>query len=211
MLRFRVAAALAGLIVLLSPALDAAAEGEGKIVDTKELMVPGALGEHALGDPKAPVTVIEYASLTCSHCGEFYSATFKEFKNRYIDTGKVYFVFREYPLDALSTAAFMLARCAPGDRYFEIVDLLFEEQENWAFVDNPAPALKSLLGPKGFDDAKLKACLADQKLLNEVNAVANRGQEKFGVEGTPTFFINGERHVGVLALEDIERIIKPML
>ncbi len=110
-------------------------------------MKPGPLGEMALGDPNAPNVVIEYASMTCSHCAAFHAETWPAFKEKYIDTGKVYFIFREYPLDALATAAFMLARCGPKERYFPLVDLMFDRQGEWAFTENPKQALLSLRPP----------------------------------------------------------------
>ncbi len=113
-------------------------------------MKPGPLGEMALGDPKAPNVVIEYASMTCSHCAAFHAETWPAFKEKYIDTGKVYFIFREYPLDALATAAIMLARCGPKERYFPLVDLMFDRQGEWAFTENPKQALLALRPPGRF-------------------------------------------------------------
>src|SRR5947209_14674871 len=111
-------------------------------------MKPNPLGEMALGDPQAPITVIEYASMTCPHCAHFHLTTFPELKKRYIDTGKVRFVFREFPLDPVATGAFMLARCAGNDRYFALLDLLFHEQRQWA-VNNPLPPLFNVVKQAG--------------------------------------------------------------
>jgi protein-disulfide isomerase len=180
-------------------------------VDVKELMVAGPLGEEALGDPKAPVTVVEYASMTCSHCARVQKTTFKTLKSKYIDTGRVYFVLREFPLDPLSLAAFMLARCAPPEKFFPAVDVMFELQDNWAFVDDPGTALVKILQPMGFTNASVKTCLSDQKILDGVNWVHDRGEKKFVIKGTPTFFFNGQRQVGELTIEDVDKIIAPML
>ena len=187
--------------------------GEDKpvTVDVKELMVPGPLGEETLGDPKAPVTIVEYVSMTCPHCARVHQTTFKALKQKYIDTGRVYFVLREFPLEPLATAAIMLARCAPADKFFPAVSVMFELQNNWAFVDDPMPALVKILQPLGFTDEKVQACLSDQKILNGVNAVRDRGEKKFGIKGTPTFFFNGVRQSGELSIEEVEKIIKPML
>src|SRR5690606_17709602 len=106
-----------------------------------ELMQPSALPEKTLGDPNAPVTIVEYASLTCSHCASFHQETFGPLKEKYIDTGKVYFVFREFPLDPLATAAFMIARCTPEGSYFPMIETLFENQRRWAFTNDPVEAL----------------------------------------------------------------------
>lgn len=180
-------------------------------VDVKELMVPGPLGEESLGDPKAPVTVVEYASMTCTHCARVQKTTFKGLKSKYIDTGRVYYVLREFPLDPLSLAAFMLARCAPPEKFFPIVDVMFELQDNWAFVNDPGTAVVKILQPMGFTNESVKTCLSDQKILDGVNWVHDRGEKKFHINGTPTFFFNGQRQVGELTIEDVDKILTPML
>jgi protein-disulfide isomerase len=188
-----------------------AEEDKPVTVDVKELMVPGPLGEEALGDPKAPVTVVEYVSMTCTHCARVHQTTFKTLKSKYIDTGKVYFVLREFPLEPLATAAIMLARCAPADKYFPAVSVMFELQNNWAFVDDQMPALLKILQPLGFTEDAFQSCLNDQKILNAVNAVRDRGEKKFGIHATPTFFFNGRREAGELSIEEVEKIFLPML
>jgi protein-disulfide isomerase len=178
---------------------------------TSELMVPGPLGERALGDPAAPVTVIEYASMTCSHCAHFQETTFTPFKEKYVDTGKVHYILREFPLDDLATSAFMLARCAPQDRYFPIVDTLFRQQQNWAFTDDPVNGLLNIVKQAGFTQESFRACLTNQQILDGVNWVKNRASEKFDVNATPTFFINGKKVSGALSLEGMEKEIDPLL
>ena len=121
------------------------------------------------------------------------------------------FILREFPLDPLATAGFMLARCDGEGKYYPITDLLFEQQRNWAFTDKPLDALRRLMRQAGFSQEKFDACLKDQKLYDAVNAVKNRGMEQFKVDSTPTFFINGQRHPGSLSIDEIEKIIKPML
>lgn len=172
-----------------------------------EMLVAGPLGEQALGDPKAPNIVIEYASMTCPHCGRFHADVYPEFKKKYIDTGKAYFIFREYPLDPLATSAIMLARCAPADRYFPIVDLLFDQQNNWAFVQNPVPALQAVVKQAGITQEQFTACLTNQSVLDGVNAVKKRGNDTFGVSSTPTFFFNGEKRSGNVSLEEIDKLL----
>ena len=171
-----------------------------------DLMTPGPLGEKALGDPKAPHVVIEYASLTCSHCQRFATETFPAFKEKYIDTGKVYFIMREFPLDPLATAGVMLARCAPGDQYFPIVELLFEQQRNWAFVSDPQTALFNLVKQAGFTKDSFEACLKDQKILDGVNEVKNRGSV-LGVDATPTFFFDGVKKAGDQPMAEIDKLL----
>jgi len=172
-----------------------------------ELMVPGPLGEKTIGDPKAPNVVIEYAALTCPHCQRFHTDVFPSFKEKYIDTGKVYFVFREFPLNPLDQAAVMLARCAPADKYFEMVDLFFEQQRNWAFVSDPKTALLNLAKQTGFNQTSFEACLTNQQILDGVNWVKNRADNQFDVKSTPTFFINGEKAVGVQTLEAMDKLL----
>lgn len=176
-----------------------------------ELLVAGPLGDITLGDPSAPVTVIEYASMTCSHCAHFHDTTYAPFKQKYIDTGKVYFIFREFPLDTLATAAFMLARCVPKDRYMPLVGILFSQQKNWAFTNDPKASLLSIAKQAGFTQETFDACLTNQKILDGVNWVKNRAAEKFGVEATPTFFINGVKRSGALSLEELDQEITPLL
>lgn len=185
----------------------AAAAQAPKPAATDEIMVPGPLGEEALGDPKAPMTVIEYASMTCTHCQRFHSEVYPALKQKYIDSGKIYFILREFPLDPLATSAFMLARCAPPERYFPIIDLLFDRQRDWAFVDDPAAALLNVVKQAGFTQESFKACLTNQKILDGVNWVKDRGAEKFGVDATPTFFFNGVKKSGELSLEEIDKLV----
>lgn len=172
-----------------------------------ELMVAGPLGEMTEGNPKAPNTIIEYASMTCSHCANFHNTVYREFKKLYIDTGKVYFIFREYPLDPLATSAAMLARCAPKTAFFPMIDLLFDHQDQWAFVNDPKTALINLVKQAGISEADFNACLTNQKILDGVNWVKDRAYKKFGVDATPTFFVNGKEHPGEFTLAEIEKIL----
>lgn len=174
------------------------------------LATPGPLGEKTLGDPDAPVTLIEYASLTCGHCGNFYRNTFAALKEQYIDTGKVHFVLREYPLDQLAMGAAMLARCAPEDDYFAVVDAMFEKQKDWAYVERPDLALMELLKPFGFTQESFEACLKDDTIAKGIINVAQRGQT-LGVQGTPAFFINGKLTGGDMSIADIAAEIDPLL
>ena len=171
-----------------------------------DLMTAGPLGEEALGSPDAPNVVIEYASLTCSHCQRWQEEVFPAFKTKYIDTGKVYYILREYPLDPLATAAVMLARCAPKGQYFPIVDLLFEQQRNWAFVSDPQAALFTMVKQAGFTRESFEACLKNQSILDGVNEVKNRGSA-LGVDATPTFFFNGAKKPGEQSMEDIDKLL----
>jgi protein-disulfide isomerase len=180
-------------------------------VSVQELATPGPLGDVAQGPADAKVTIVEYASLTCSHCAAFHQQTYPALKERYIDTGKVRYILREFPLDPLATAGFMLARCDGDPKYYPIVDMLFRQQRGWAFTDKPLDALRQMMRQAGFSQEKFDSCLRDQKLYDAVNAVKNRGIEAFKVESTPTFFINGQRFAGNMSIDELEKIIKPML
>jgi protein-disulfide isomerase len=176
-----------------------------------ELMKPGPLGDMALGDEKAPVTIIEYASMTCPHCAHFHEATFPDLKKKYIDTGKVRFIFREFPLDQLAAAAFMLARCGGDkDRYFPMVETLFQQQRNWA-VQRPLGPLLAISKQAGLSEAGFNECLKDQTVLNGIEDVRKRAAEKLNVQSTPTFFINGKQLRGSATLAEFEKEMAPYL
>lgn len=183
------------------------------MVSVADLAEPGPLPEKALGDPKAKVTIIEYASMTCSHCARFHKDTFPALKAKYIDTGKVYFILREFPLDPRATAGFMLARCAGDDKYFPMVDVLFAQQPAWAFVegDKVLDAMGQLAKQAGFTQQQFESCLRDQKLYDGINTIKARAAEKFGVNSTPTFFINGKRAGGEMTIEAFDGLIAPLL
>ncbi|MGD9543245.1 MAG: DsbA family protein [Methylocystis sp.] len=200
--RFLVAAACA--FVAAAPAY-ADKSPSGK-VSTDELMAPNALPDVVEGSANAPVTIVEYASMTCSHCAAFHHDVYPELKKNYIDTGKAKFILREFPLDPLATAAFMLAR-ELGDKRDAVVDLLFSQQKNWAFSDKPLDGLANVLKQAGLGQEKFEAILKDQTLYENVNKVRDRAAEKFGVNSTPTFFINGDKYTGEIKLEDFDKII----
>jgi protein-disulfide isomerase len=179
-------------------------------VDVKKLMQPEALPDMSMGKSDAPVTVVEYASMTCPHCAEFDIATFPAFKKKYIDTGKVYYILREFPFDPRAEAGFMLARCSK-DKYFAMVDLLFHQQDNWAVADDAKAALLRLSKLAGFTQESFTACLTDQKLLDQIRAVKNRAEKDFGVDATPTFFINGKKYPGAMSIDEMSAIIDPLV
>jgi protein-disulfide isomerase len=182
-------------------------------VPLDELLKPSGLPELAMGPEDAKVTVVEYASMTCGHCMVFQTKIFPDFKKKYIDTGKVRYIFREFPLDARAFAASMLARCAGSpEKSFALIDALFERQEDWAFVkDNPTPKLFEIAKQAGFTQESFDKCLTDQKLLDELTAVHTRASETFGVNATPSFFINGKRLQAAPVMEEFEKVIDPLL
>jgi protein-disulfide isomerase len=179
-------------------------------VPVADLMKPNALPDLALGDDKAPVTMIEYASMTCPHCAHFQEATFPELKKRYIDTGKVRFTLRAFPLDALAAAGFMVARCGGNDKYMPIVETLFAKQSDW-IVKEPLPPLKSIAKQFGFTEDSFNQCLANQKLLDDIQTVRDHAAEKLGVNSTPTFFVNGKKLIGDVSIDALAKEIDSYL
>jgi protein-disulfide isomerase len=176
----------------------------------EDLAHAGPAGDIMIGSDKAPVTVIEYASMTCPHCAHFEETTLPELKKRYIDTGKVRYVMREFPLDALAAAGFMLARCAGPDKYETVVETLFAKQADWV-TQKPIEPLKAIAKQFGFTEESFDTCLANQKVLDDIQAVRDHAVNKLGVNSTPTFFINGKRFVGDLSIEVMAKEIDPYL
>jgi protein-disulfide isomerase len=212
----KMAAGVAAISILASwglsqPALAQRKKAGPTEVSVDELMKPGPLGDLILGNADAPITVVEYASMTCGHCANFHTKVFPALKEKYVDTGKVRFIMREFPLDNLAAAASMLARCAGEGKTFPLISVLFAKQDDWAFVKgDPRPELLKFAKQAGFTQESFEKCLTDQKLLDEISAVRTRGAETFGVNATPTFFVNGKKLNGI-ALEDFEKAFGSLL
>ena len=203
------ATAVVGASVL--PPFPSAALAED--VPVADLMKPDALPDLALGDDKAPVTIVEYASMTCPHCAHFQETTFPELKKRYIDTGKVRYILRDFPLDELAGAAFVLAHCAAKDdknKYYSMIDTLFSQQRQWA-VEKPIPPLMAIAKQAGLTEQSFNACLTNQKAWDAMESVRQRAMNQFKVESTPTFFINGTKVNGAVSIEDFAKVIDPYL
>jgi len=194
-------------LALIYPALAARAQ----TVNVADLMAPGPLPDRVVGSDKAPVTVVEYASMTCSHCARFHTTVYPEFKKKYVDAGKARYILREFPLDPVASGAFSLARCLPEDKYYPMIDVLFAQQKNWAFVPDPPKALLGIAKQAGFTEQTFEACVTDQKLTQSIEDTARRANEKFGVSGTPTFFINGQTLRGEATLESLGKLIDPLI
>jgi protein-disulfide isomerase len=170
-----------------------------------ELMAVGPLPDIFIGSADAPNTIVEYASMTCPHCALFQTKVLPELKTKYIDTGKVRYTLREFPLDNLAVAAFMLARCAGDDRYYPMVDALFETQENWAVAGGDAKEkLLQIARQAGISKEQFDKCLADKELFGKIVQVRESAHDKFQVDSTPTFFINGKRLKGDHQLKDFD-------
>lgn len=196
---------LAGLVslALVGPA---AAQG----LNLAELVTPGPLGDKILGSDKAMVTIIEYASVTCPHCATFHAEVYPKLKEKFIDTGKVRFIFREFPTAPAnaSIAGFMLARCS-GDKFFPLIDAMMEQQRSW--IEKPYDGLLRIARQAGMSQEAFETCLKDRKLAEEIGNSASRAVQKFGVESTPTFFVNGTKIVGAQPLATFEKAIEAVL
>jgi len=174
--------------------------------DPAKLLVAPSLGDRSMGKADAPVTIIEYASATCSHCANFHAGAFVQLKKDYIDTGKVHFIFREFPFDDLALAAFMLARCAPEDKYFPMLDVIFEKQQQWT-RNNPREELLKIAKLAGFTEESFDKCLKNEKVAKGIYDIRKAGADQFGVNSTPTFFINGKLLAGNAPIDKFKELI----
>jgi len=169
------------------------------------LMAPGPLPDIVIGSADAPTTIVEYASMTCPHCAQFQTEVFPKLKTQYIDTGKVKYMLREFPLDNLAAAAFMLARCAGKDRYYPMVDAMFATQESWAVPGaDGKEGLLQIARQAGMSKEEFDKCVADQALFKKIVETRAIGHDTFKVDSTPTFFINGKRLKGDHQLKDFQ-------
>jgi protein-disulfide isomerase len=160
-------------------------------------------GDHVMGDPKAPITMIEYASFTCPHCAHFAVAVLPEIKKKWVDTGKVKLIYRDFPLDQTAVKVAQLAECSGKDKYFGVIDMIFATQAKWATAADPIADLAKSLRIAGMGDAEVKACLANDAVQNGVIADYRSG-ETLGVNSTPTLFINGEQFKGARSIEELD-------
>ena len=195
------AAAIAGIAKPVHPA--SAAEGTAPRGP--------ALEEMALGRDDAPVTIIEYASLSCPHCATFHEETLPALREKYIDTGKVRLVFREFPLERTAFWASIIARCAGEKRYFAFIDVFFKKQQAWYSAEDPFEALTRIARLGGLSAKDAEACREDKALGDYILQIRLDGERDHGIDSTPSFVIDGKTYRGVLTLEQIERIIAPLL
>jgi protein-disulfide isomerase len=204
------ALSLTGLAALVSPLrliADASAQSAADVAK------PVSLPDMALGPADAKVVIAEYASMTCPHCAAFNANVFPKLKEEYIDTGKIRYVFREFPLDIKAAAGSMLSRCiAKGDpaKYFAVTDLLFRSQNDWV-VKNTTETLMRIGKQAGLSQDAVEACLKDQGLLDKIAADQKYAAEVLKVDSTPTFFINGEKIKGETSIQDFEKRIDTLL
>ncbi|MBI3516152.1 MAG: DsbA family protein [Proteobacteria bacterium] len=166
--------------------------------------------DRVLGKPDAPITIIEYASLTCPHCADFHKDIMPELKARYVETGKAKVVYRDYPLDQWALRAAMLARCAPEDKYFSFLDVLFQQQVTWATARDQKAALERIAKLGGMTSSTFEACLANKSLEDAILAGSLKGQKEFDISGTPTVIVNGKKIDTPHSFADLDKILKPL-
>jgi protein-disulfide isomerase len=209
---FTAALSLTGLAALagLSPLHLITAASAQSAADVAK---PVSLPDMALGPADAKVTITEFASMTCPHCAAFNAETFPKIKAAYIDTGKVRYIFREFPLDIKAAAGSMLSRCiANGDapKYFAVTDMLFRQQNDWV-VKNTTETLARIGKQAGMSQQQVETCLKDQALLDKIAADQKYASDVLKVDSTPTFFINGDRIKGETSFEEFQKKIDPLL
>ena len=197
-----------GLVAVAAIFLLAAGPLGGARLPTEE-----ALADRILGDPDAPITIVEYSSLTCPHCASFHRDILPELKRDYIDTGKAKLIYRDYPTRpvALAISAAMLARCAPPRRYFGFIELLFRKQESWVSAGNPMESLAMAGQIGGMRRADFEACMRNEDLFQAIRARQQEAWQALGVQSTPTFIINGEhRIVGPEHYDEFRAVLEPL-
>ena len=194
----------------VSKAVIAAAIVLGMALSALAQTVP-ATGDMALGPLAAKVTIIEYASMTCPHCANFHNNTFKKLKEKYVDSGKVRFIFREFPLDNVAFMASMLARCAGPERFFGMIDVMFRSQEKWARSQDQRAELTKIGRLAGMSNDTIGACFKNQKLGDSILATRLEAVKKYEIKSTPSFVVNGETFAGGMDMKKWDEILAKQL
>ena len=194
--------AAATLLPTLAPAADS---GPGASDAASLLAI--SKDDRILGSPTAPITIVEYASLTCPHCAHFTDEVLPELKKKWIDTGKVKLVLRDFPLDDEAVHASMIARCAPHDRFYAFIDTFFSDQANWAAAPDYRAALSRLAELGGMSKNEVDSCLKDATLENKVISSRLVAANQLGVNATPTFFVNGTKFSGAPTVEEFDKLL----
>jgi protein-disulfide isomerase len=190
--------------------LGSAQAQEGTTKDVAKLAAV-AVPDHVLGAETAPVTVIEYASPTCPHCAAFHNNVYPLVKSEYIDTGKVKFVVRPFVRNVLDAVVFMLAEAAGPEQYHSVVETYFKTQDQWGLAEKPRDAILAIAKQLGFTDASFDAALTNTELFNKMETMRQQAMEEFKLEGTPTFYINGQQLTGDKTIEDLRAVIDPLV
>ena len=196
-----------------APAETAAPAAPAEAAKPGEAAKPAAvspLPDMVVGKDDAPVTIIEYSSLSCPHCAVFHKDVYPELKTKYIDTGKVRYILREFPLNESALAGTVIARCLEPSRYFAFIGLLFQKQADWAFKEDALTPLKAFAKQAGLSEDEFNKCIDNEALQKGILAIRDEGQKK-GVNATPSFFVNGMILKGASTLQALEEAMKPYL
>lgn len=167
--------------------------------------------DRSMGSADAPVTMIEYASLTCPHCANFHNNTLPKLKQAYIDTGKVRLIYRDFPIDALAFKAAILTRCVEPERYFGLLEVLYGGQDSWARATDAMAALRRIGRLAGIGAEKFDACMADKKIGDGILGTRLRASQEHDVSTTPTFIINGRKVTGAQPYEEFDKILRALV
>jgi protein-disulfide isomerase len=192
----------ASLALMLAISLSGSLSGSARAADAPATA-------HVLGNAEAPITIIEYASLTCPHCAEFDKTVLPQLKTTYIDTGKAKLIYRDFPLDGVALKASMIARCLPSERYFAFIDALFKQQNNWASGGDPKVGLQRMARLAGMGQDTFDKCFDDKQIEDQVLAERLEGSRQFNIQGTPTLIVNGKTTDGN-SFEDLDKMLKPL-
>jgi protein-disulfide isomerase len=185
--------------IFLVPADPAVADAQTVLQITRD--------DRVLGNPAAPITIIEYASLTCPHCAHFANDVLPELKREWIDTGKARLVLRDFPLDGPALRAAMIARCAPPDRFYAFADTFFASQDKWATTKDYREALARLAKFGGMGKDEFEACLNNTTLENRIVEQRLVASQELDINSTPTFFINGSKFSGAPTAEEFNKVL----
>jgi len=178
------------------------------------LSVPAQSGEplfaddRILGNAEAPITIIEYSSLTCPHCAKFHKETLPEVKDEWVETGKARIVYRHFPLDGLALRAAMVANCMDGDRYFTFLEALFHGQKLWAQASDPVQALSQVAALAGLNGERFEACIEDESVANAILERRKHGETTYDISSTPTFIVNGKKVEGAIGYEAFNNVLE---
>jgi protein-disulfide isomerase len=198
--------AIAGLVAV-SPGLVAAAPAGVILADAPVALLQINKDDRVLGHPDAPITIVEYASMSCPHCAHFANDVLPSLKKEWIDTGKARLVFRDFPLDKLALRAAMVQRCAPADRFYAFVETFFADQEKWVMAEDYKAALARLAELGGMSQSEFDACLKNSALENQILQERLVASKDLGVNATPTFFINGTKFEGEPTVADFDKVL----
>ena len=201
------------LVLFLALSLNGPIQAESKKSAAQKNLpaINDILADRVLGQKNAAITIIEYASMTCPHCAEFHAGPFQTLKKEYIETGKVKFIYRDYPLDRLALAAAMMARCAPKERYYPIIEIIYRTQENWAKQADPTAALCQIGLLSGISKDACDNCLRNKEIYEGVMKIRNEGGEKFNIQSTPTILMNEKKINGNITSKNLRLTLDAQL